>query len=133
MKKLILFLVMLTINIVGFAQNSESEKSKPMTDAEIVRKVAIFDIEGQYYENVTVTIKSNNPDFVWTDKYKVKVTITDKSDNKIWNKTLKNACLYVFFNGQIQIGKPNFDQLVISKSSATGNWIGIIREKEGVY
>ena len=38
MRKLLLFLVMLTINIVSFAQNSEPEKAKPMTDTEIVRK-----------------------------------------------------------------------------------------------
>lgn len=133
MKKLILFLVMLAVNIVGFAQNSEPEKAKPMTDTEIVRKCAILDIEGKYYENVTVTIKSNQPDFVLTDKYKVKVKVTDASGSKVWNKTFKNACLYVFSGGQIQVGKQNFDQLVISKSSSTGDWIGMVREKEGVY
>ena len=79
MRKLLLFLVMLTINIVSFAQNSEPEKAKPMTDTEIVRKCAILDVEGKYYDNVTVTIKSNQPDFFFTDKYKVKVTVTDAS------------------------------------------------------
>lgn len=133
MKKLILFFVMLAVNIVGFAQNSESEKAKPMTDTEIVRKCAILDVEGKYYENVTVTIKSNQPDFFFTDKYKVKVTVTDASGSKVWNKTFKNAFLYVFSSGQIQVGKQNFDQLVISKSSSTGDWIGMVREKEGVY
>ena len=133
MKKLILFFVMLAVNIVGFAQNSEPEKAKPMTDTEIVRKCAILDVEGKYYENVTVTIKSNQPDFFFTDKYKVKVTVTDASGSKIWKKTFKNAFLYVFSSGQIQVGKQNFDQLVISKSSSTGEWIGMVREKEGVY
>lgn len=47
MKKLILFFVMLAVNIVGFAQNSEPEKAKPMTDTEIVRKCAILDVEGK--------------------------------------------------------------------------------------
>lgn len=133
MKKILLFLVMLTISIVGFAQSSEPEKAKPMTDTEIVRKCAILDVEGKYYEDVTVTIKSNQPDYFWTDKYKVKVTVTDASGNKVWNKTFKNAFLYVFSSGQIQIGKKNFDQMVISKSSTSGDWIGIVREKEGVY
>ena len=133
MRKLLLFLVMLTINIVSFAQNSEPEKAKPMTDTEIVRKCAIFDVEGKYYDNVTVTIKSNQPDFFFTDKYKVKVTVTDASGSKVWNKTFKNAFLYVFPNGQIQVGKPNFDKLVITKSSPTGDWIGMVREKEGLY
>ena len=133
MRKLLLFLVMLTINIVSFAQNSEPEKAKPMTDTEIVRKCAILDVEGKYYENVTVAIKSNQPDFFFTDKYKVKVTVTDASGTKVWEKTFRNAFLYVFSSGQIQIGKKNFDQMVISKSSTSGDWIGIVREKEGVY
>ncbi len=133
MKRILLFLMMLTINIVSFAQNSEPEKAKPMTDTEIVRKCAILDVEGKYYDNVTVTIKSNQPDFFFTDKYKVKVTVTDASGSKVWNKTFKNAFLYVFPNGQIQVGKPNFDKLVITKSSPTGDWIGVVREKEGVY
>nr|DAW18682.1 MAG TPA: hypothetical protein [Caudoviricetes sp.] len=133
MKRILLFLMMLTINIVSFAQNSEPEKAKPMTDTEIVRKCAILDVEGKYYDNVTVTIKSNQPDFFFTDKYKVKVTVTDTSGSKVWNKTFKNAFLYVFPNGQIQVGKPNFDKLVITKSSPTGDWIGVVREKEGVY
>ena len=133
MKRILLFLMMLTINIVSFAQNSEPEKASPMTDTEIVRKCAILDVEGKYYDNVTVTIKSNQPDFFFTDKYKVKVTVTDASGSKVWNKTFKNAFLYVFPNGQIQVGKPNFDKLVITKSSPTGDWIGVVREKEGVY
>lgn len=79
MKKLVLFLVMLTISIVGYAQNSEKETTNPILDTEIVRKVTVLDIEGKCYGNVIVTFKSNKPDFVWTDKYKVKVTVTDSS------------------------------------------------------
>lgn len=133
MKRILLFLMMLTINIVGFAQSDETEKASPMTDTEIVRKCAILDVEGKYYDNVTVTIKSNQPDFFFTDKYKVKVTVTDASGSKVWNKIFKNAFLYVFPNGQVQVGKQNFDKLVIAKSSSTGEWIGMVREKEGVY
>lgn len=36
-------------------------------------------------------------------------------------------------NGQIQVGKKNFDQIVVQKSKSTDENIGIIREKEGVY
>ena len=133
MKKFLLFLVMLTINIVSFAQNGEPMKSKPITDTEIVRKCIILEVEGKLYENVTVTIKSNQPDFFFTDKYKVKVTVTDASGSKVWNKTFKNAFLYVFSNGQIQVGKPNFNQMIISRADSSSEWIGIVREKEGVY
>ena len=133
MKRILLFLMMLTINIVGFAQSDETEKASPMTDTEIVRKCAILDVEGKYYDNVTVTIKSNQPDFFFTDKYKVKVTVTDASGSKVWNKTFKNAFLYVFPNGQVQVGKPNFHQMIISRADSSSEWIGMVREKEGVY
>ena len=133
MKKVLLFLVMFMTCVVSFAQSNDSEKIKPLLDTEIVRKCAFLDVEGKYYENVTVTLKSNQPDFIFTDKYKVKVTVTDASGSKVWNKTFKNAFLYVFSSGQIQVGKQNFDQLVISKSSSTGDWLGMVREKEGVY
>ena len=88
MRKLLFFLVMLTISIVSFAQNSEKETTKPMTDTEIVRKCAFLEVEDKYYENVTVTLKSNQPDFISTYVYKVKVTVTDASGSKVWNKTL---------------------------------------------
>ena len=133
MKRILLFLMMLTINIVGFAQSDETEKASPMTDTEIVRKCAILDVEGKYYDNVTVTIKSNQPDFFFTDKYKVKVTVTDASGSKVWNKTFKNAFLYVFSSGQVQVGKPNFHQMIISRADSSSEWIGMVREKEGVY
>nr|WP_301839379.1 hypothetical protein [uncultured Prevotella sp.] len=133
MKKVLLFLVMLMTYVVSFAQSNDSEKIKPLLDTEIVRKCANLDIEGKYYENVTVTIKSNEPDYVWIDKYKVKVTVTDASGNKVWKKTLNNSFLYVFSDGQIQIGKKNFYKMVILRSSSSGNWEGVVREKEGVY
>lgn len=132
-KKVLLFLVMLMTYVVSFAQSNDSEKIKPLLDTEIVRKCANLDIEGKYYENVTVTIKSNEPDYVWIDKYKVKVTVTDASGNKVWKKTLNNSFLYVFSDGQIQIGKKNFYKMVILRSSSSGNWEGVVREKEGVY
>lgn len=133
MKQILLFIMMLAFSIPSLAQTEETEKAKPMTDTEIVRKCSILDIEGTKYEDVTVTIKSNQPDFFWTDKYKVKVSVTDAEGNKIWNKTFKNVFLYIFKSGQVQIGKPNFDKMVISKSIYSDTWIGVVREKEGVY
>ena len=128
---LTVLLFMLSLVTSGFSQ--EPETTKQLTDAEIVRKVATMDIEGEYYDNVVVTMKSLSPDLFKRDIYKVKVTITDSNGKKIWKKTLKNVFLYVFSNGQVQIGKRNFDQIIISKSSITGDFIGKIREKEGIY
>ena len=68
-----------------------------------------------------------------TNKYKVKVKVVDENGKSIYKKTLKNAFLYVFSNGQIQVGKPNFNQILITESELTDDNIGIIREKEGVY
>ena len=129
MKKiLLLFAMLLTFTVKVFAQ----EKANPVTDQKVVRKVALIDIEGTTYENVVVSLKSTSPDD-FTDKYKVRVVITDSTGKKIWKKTLKNVFLYVFPKGQVQIGKGGFDQIVIQKSSYTDDFIGKIREKEGVY
>ena len=130
MKKfLLLFAVLLTFTVNICAQ----ETAKPLTDQEVVRRVAIMDIEGRTYENVVVSLKSTSPDYFTTDKFKVKVVITDSSGKKIWKKTLKNVFLYVFSSGQVQVGKRGFDQIVIQKSSYYGSFIGKIREKEGIY
>ncbi|EXY10359.1 hypothetical protein M101_5006 [Bacteroides fragilis str. 1007-1-F  len=80
-----------------------------------------------------MSFKSITPDYFISDKYKVKVKVVDKNGKSIYKKTLKNVFLYVFSNGQIQVGKKNFDQIVVSKSKETDENIGIIREKEGVY
>ena len=120
-KMSVLLLIMLFTCPLAFAQ-SEPETAKPLTDMEVVRKVAFLDIEGKYYEDVTMSFKSITPDYFISDKYKVKVNVVDK-----------NVFLYVFSNGQIQVGKKNFDQIVVSKSKSTDENIGIIREKEGVY
>ena len=128
-KMSVLLLIMLFTCPLAFAQ-SEPETAKPLTDMEVVRKVAFLDIEGKYYEDVTMSFKSITPDY-FISKYKVKVKVVDK--NGKYEKTLKNVFLYVFSNGQIQVGKKNFDQIVVQKSKSTDENIGIIREKEGVY
>ena len=108
------------------------ETTKPLTDTEIMRNVSSMDIEGKEYENVTVTLKSISPDYFFYDIFRVKVTIVDMEGNTVWKKTLKNVFLYVFSDGQIQVGKPNFDRILIKKNYS-GAFTGKIREKEGVY
>lgn len=126
----ILFL-MLSFTMPGFAQ--ETETAKPLHDMEVERKVARMDIEGEIYNNVVVTMKSVSPDYYFTDKYKVEVTVRGDNGKKIWKKTLRNVFLYVFSGGQVQVGKQNFDQILIQKSFLTGDYVGWVREKEGVY
>lgn len=135
MKKILTLLVLLlSLHTPLLAQNGQSEKSVPLHDAEVVRRVLSLDIEGKVYSDVTVFIKSIRPDHFFTDKHKVKVQITDTTNRLIWKKTFKNAYLYVFSNGQVQVGRPKFNQLVIYDSKFSGKYDrGIIREKEGVY
>jgi len=107
------------------------EKISPLNDTEILRNVSSIDIEGEIFENVKITLKSISPDYFISDIFKVKVSIVDQNGKKVWNKTLKNVFLYVFSNGQIQVGKPNFNMILIQNNS--GSCYGKIREKEGVY
>ncbi|HUM96816.1 MAG TPA: hypothetical protein PK275_03115 [Chitinophagaceae bacterium] len=108
------------------------ETTKPLTHTEIMRNVTRIDIEGKEYENVKVTLKSVSPDYYFSDKYKVKVTIVDMDGKEVWRKTLKNVYLYVFSDGQIQVGKQNFTKILITKN-VSGTFNGKIRENEGVY
>ena len=52
--------------------------------------------------------------------------------NEVWKKTIKNVFLYVFSDGQIQVGKLNFTKVLIKKND-TGTFSGKIREEEGVF
>lgn len=115
----------------GLAQ--EPETVSPLFDTEVVRKVALMDIEGELFDNVVVTMKSISPDYLLSNQYRVKVTIKSAKGKKIWKKTLYNAYLYVFSNGQVQVGKKHFDQIVISRAISSSDFLGIVREKEGVY
>ncbi|MCZ8367799.1 hypothetical protein [Flavobacterium sp.] len=126
--KILLIFVFLNINTNLISQ----EKAKPMTNTEIMRNVSKIDIEGKEYENVKITFKSISPDYYFSDIEKVKVSIVDMEGKEIWKKTLKNVYLYVFSDGQIQVGKPNFSKILI-KRNESGTYNGIIREKEGVY
>ena len=126
MKKILLLVAMLlTFTSNVFAQ----EKAKPLIDQEVMRRVALIDVEGTTYENVVVSMKSTSS----VGKDKVKVVITDSKGEKIWKKTLKNVFLYVFSNGQVQVGKRGFVQIVIDKLSQTDDFVGMVREKEGIY
>lgn len=111
MKKVLLLMVMFVASITMFAQ--EPETARPLTDTEVVRRVALLDVEGKYYYDVVMTFKSTTPDYFITDKYKVKVSVKNNEGKTVWKKTLKNVFLYVFSSGQVQVGKQNFDMIVV--------------------
>ena len=134
MKKFILIIPLIFAVLNCFAQNDETESSKPSYDTEIVRRCAGIVIEGEDFFNVIVTLKSISPDHFLSDKHKVKVLVKDEDGKKIYKKTFSNAYLYIFSNGQIQVGKPKFNQIVIRKGFFDERlWFGEIREKEGVW
>lgn len=131
MKRFVFFLLAIMTMTFCHAQNDEPETSHPSVDTEIVRRCSFIDIEGKFYSNVIVTLKSTRPDYLLTDKYKVKVKVTDEDGKKIYKKTFSNCYLYVYSNGQIQVGIPKFNKVIISPSSSS--WYGEIKEKEGVW
>lgn len=128
--KLRMLLIFLIFNFTTSLFSQET--AKPLTDTEIMRNVSKMDIEGKEYENVKVTLKSISPDYYFSDIYKVKVTIVNMEGIDVWKKTLKNVYLYVFSDGQIQVGQLNFIKILIQKNDL-GSFNGKIREKEGIY
>ena len=128
-KTLLLFAMLLAFTSSVFAQ----EEAKPLIDREVMRRVALIDIEGTTYENVVVSMKSASLDDYIKGENKVEVVITDSKGKKIWEKALKNVFLYVFSNGQVQIAQGGFVQIVIDKLSQTDDFVGMVREKEGIY
>ena len=126
--QILLIFILCNITTSLFSQ----ETTKPLTDTEIMRNISNMDIEGKEYDNVRVTLKSISPENYFSDKYKVKVTIEDMDGKKVWKKTLKNDYLYVFSDGDIQVGRPNFSKILIFKNDS-GSFIGVVREKEGIY
>lgn len=135
MKKYLILISFIFLSTLCLAQEeSGTESSSPSRDTEIERKCDLIDIEGKLYYNVLVTMKSTSPDYFLTDKYKVKILVEDPNGKKIYKKTFSNSYLYIFSSGQIQIGKPKFNQILIKRFEDDENaWYGIIREKEGVW
>ena len=137
MKNFIITVVFIVTTSISFAQ-SEPETAGPLTDMEIVRKVAFLDIERKSYENVVISFKSVTPDYLISDKYRVKVKVLDENGKSIYKKTFRNVFLYVFSDGQVQVGQPtgkkkSFNQIIITKSASSDDYVGMIREKEGIY
>lgn len=114
-------------------KEDEKETVPPSVNTEIVRKVAVFDIEGKKYTDVTITLKSISADFLIHFNDRVKVKIVAQGGTVIYKKTYKNAFLYIFSSGQIQVGRPRFDQILINKSNFSNVYFGMIREKEGIF
>lgn len=126
MKKYLL-LILLTVTFTAYGQQT----SKPAYGVEVERRLSYIDIEGDLVDDVTIIIKSNDPDYVFTNP-KVSVKVIDENGKIIWKKSLRNAYLWIFSGGQIQVGKPHFCQILVNKS-LFGSDAGKIRLREGIY
>lgn len=135
MKKILfLFTLILSCQLSLHAQeNKVAESVTPTENVEISRKVYLLDIEGKDYHDVTVNIESLSPNPLVSDKYRVKVLVTDSDGKKIYKNKFKDCYLYIFSNGQIQIGKPRLNKVVLGEPIMGKSGYGIIREKEGVF
>ena len=129
MKHLLSLFFFISLSIITNAQ----ETTKPIRDTQIERTCSILDIEGKLYENVVVTLTSISADGFFTDKDRVKVVVKDSDGKKIYKKTFKNDYLYIYSSGQVQVGRPNFNKIVIYKNTHSFGYRGVIREREGVY
>ena len=126
--RLTLLVVLFNLCLTSFGQ----EKTSPLTDVTIERFVSMMDIEGKKYENVTVRIKSvSATNSIWGIN-RVNIKIKSSEGETLWRRTFMDTYLYVFSEGQIQVGKPNFNMIIIYRDD-NGIYTGIIREKEGVY
>ena len=121
----ILFATCFTNNLIG------QETVKPSWDVKIERKLDCVDIEGIFYDNVIVKIKSISPDYLIYSDNRVKIKITKLNSEVLLKKTLKHSYVWIFSDGQIQIGQPHFCRIALSKYE--GRNYGIVRLKEGIY
>lgn len=134
MKRFILLLMATMTMAFSFAQD-EPEKSSPSWDTEIVRRCSNMNIEGERFDNVVITLKSydkNSEPFLGIKGGpRVKVTVKNNNGKKVYKKIFKNCYLYIFSDGEVRVGKPKFNQIIIDKIGRS--WYGEIKEKEGIW
>ena len=129
MKRSVLFFALMFSTIMSFAQ---AESAEPTFGVTLEREVAFAIIEKEHYFDVVVELKA--AEFADMFVQGVKVTIKDvKTGKKIYKKRFSKSYLYAFSEGTIQVGKGNaLIQLVLSKSTESGEWHMQIKEK-GIY
>ena len=129
MKRSVLIFTLLFSAIMLFAQ---TESANPTFGVTLEREVAFAIIEKEHYYDVVVELKAAQLTDMFVEG--VKVTVKDaKTGKKIYKKRFSKSYLYAFSEGTIQVGKGNaLTQLILSKSTESGEWIMQIKEK-GIY
>ena len=118
---------------IALENNQEPESVTPTLNIGISRQISYANINGNSYDDVEVYIKSFY-DF-WTGTtpiVKIKVTSIETGEI-LYKKRFSNTYLYIFRDGQIQIGRKNLDKIIISKPSFSNRWNMRINEGGIVY
>ena len=125
MKRLFISIILLLTSIYSFAQedSKEVESVRPTTNSKIYRQVSFAEINNKnYVEDIGVSIQSKY-DFWYGTTPIVKIKAKSLETGRvIYRKKLYDTYLYIFRKGQIQVGKPNLEKLIIFQSSITENW-----------
>lgn len=131
MKRFITLLLIITLNAISsFAQDRVETVKSVATPTELTRYIANIDIEGDIYCDVSADIEATPKDRY--AKPSVKVKIKDAKTGKvIWSKKLDGSYLFLFSDGQIQIGKQDLRQVVISRPGE--DCAAKIRVKQGIW
>lgn len=123
----ILFIVLFSLNI-NAQQKDSVEKSSPLIGVEVDRNCYQLDIEGVVFNDVLIGFYCYY-NTLWF-RYETNVVVM-KGKKKIYKKKFKNSYLYVFNDGQVQVGQPKFRQIVVGKIGS--DYYGKIRQFEGLY
>lgn len=124
---------------VTVAEEKEGDGVYPTSGINLYRRVPFAKINGEVYRNLEVELKAAKdvywPFFLQLFIKGVKVVVKDKETGKIiYRKRFKDARLYVFPSGQIQVGLGNHgvsvvDYVIIWQSESEEDRIMSIDEK----
>ena len=89
-KMVVLLVMMFFASSLACAQN-EPKTAKPLVGVEVVRKVALLDIEGKYYQDVVMSFKPVAPDDFIASKYRVRMKVVDNTGKSIYKKTFRDV------------------------------------------
>ena len=133
MKKIICLLMLMLSFMFTQTMNAQDNQSGvlqslPSVGTKIERNLVWIDIEGTYYNNAHLLLQSYY-DYRYR-KFVVRVNVT-QNHKRIYSKRFNDSYMYLFSNGTIQVGRPNFYQLVVIHDKL--GYCGKIRQFEGVH
>ena len=127
MKRIIFLLITCMTMALGYAQDEEPIKIRPLEIKDIVRQCVIMDIEGMVFKDVSVAIDDENIQY--------RITVKDKTDKKIYEKTFAN-CTITYSGKSVALWRRNSEILMVNffyfDNEGVKGWYGAVREKLGL-